>query len=149
MIRAILLVFLISGCSAYNADSPGFLVLRESSKSVCEVMNEPGRYVGRRILIRGIYFREPHRRLIYDDNCPKLDLSVSRSARESGNRIAERLVRRSFKIKPTGMIPVVYSAVLTSKVIDSRCSKPSCHEYSLQDARLLAAYPPRDMPRRK
>lgn len=139
MKRAIFIVFFISGCAVHGKRGQEFASLQSDAKSICEVMADPGAYAGRRIVIKGTYFREPHRRLIYDENCPDFDLGVSHSSRLEGDPAAERRVRRSLRAKPTGKIPVVYSAVLTPKALVGGCAEPSCYEYSLQEAQLLAA----------
>jgi hypothetical protein len=149
MNRAILILILISGCSLHGEGRHQYSSMQHVAKSICEVMDDPSQYVGHRIIIKGTYFREPHRRLIYDDNCPEVGLSVSHSSNIDGDRTAARIVRRSFKTRPTGMVPVVYSAVLMAKILVSNCIKPSCYEYSLKEAQLLAASPQMDVPRRR
>jgi hypothetical protein len=140
--RAIFIVCLISGCALQGKREQEFASLQKGAKSICEVMADPNAYAGRRIVIKGTYFQEPHRRVIYDENCPDFDLSINHSSQLEGNPAAERRLRRSFKARLTGVIPVVYSAVLTPKALVLGCGEPSCFEYSLQEAQLLTASTP-------
>jgi hypothetical protein len=116
------------------------------AKSVCEVMAGPNSYASRRIVIKGIYFQEPHQRLLYDEDCPQWDFSVSHSS-EGGSRRAEAVVERFRKKHPTVRIPVVYSGIVTANVVVSGCTRPDCYRYSLEESKLLAASPHSLVPR--
>jgi hypothetical protein len=139
MTRYVFLTFFIFGCSSNSGSESYFTSIHKGAESVCKVMNEPQQYIGRRIIINGTYFREPHRRIIYDENCPEVSLRVRHSSALDADSAARRALRRSFKAKATGMIPVVYSGILTAKALEPGCNKPDCYEYSFEDAQLLAA----------
>lgn len=146
--KSVLPIFaLVCGCAVHEAQGHKFSSLQSVAKSVCDVMTEPDPYLGQRIIIKGLYAQGPHRRLLHDRNCPEWDFSVSLSLRTEGDRTAERLVRKSFKKDPTVSVPVIFSGILATRVVMSGCTKSSCHEYSLQNAQLLAASPEADVPR--
>jgi hypothetical protein len=142
MKRALIACLFAASCAAQGERPDEFQPLQARAKSVCEVLADPQAYVGRRITITGIYFAEPHQRLLVDDDCPDGSLPTSHS-KADGNPRAERLVERYRKRHATVRIPVVYSAILTGKSIIAGCSSPSCYRYALEEARLLAAAPPR------
>ena len=119
---------LVSGCASIEARDHRFSSLQAEAKSVCEVLAEPNSYVGQRIMIRGIYWAEPHRRALYDDRCPDSDLRVKHALHHDGDPRAEAIINRFRKKHPTVRVPVVYSAVLASRVIIAGCTKPNCYE---------------------
>ena len=131
---------LMAGC-AYNGDAEKPPSLKVQAKSICEVMSSPTLYLGKRILIRGVYFSEPHQRLIYDDTCPQHVLRVSHSLKVKGSSRARSIVERYRKIHATVDIPVIYSGVLTDSIVIAGCKDPGCVRYSLEDSELLAAFP--------
>lgn len=141
MKHPLLILTLLSGCAGLEAGEHEFLSLQAAAKSVCEVVADSNSYAGRRIITKGLLARGPHRQLLHDRNCPQWDFSVRHSLQADGDPAAERLVRRRFRKDPAGSIPVVYSGMLVVRDIISDCDRPSCHEYVLQDARLLATTP--------
>lgn len=138
---SVLLSIILMGCGSSQQPPRRFSSLQFAAKPFCEVMINPRPYVGRRILIKGIYVREPHQRILYDSACPQWEFRVSHSLKIDSNRAAERMVERAAKKDPTVSIPVVYYGTMTADLIISGCAKPSCYRYSLQDAQLLAASP--------
>ncbi len=141
MKRAVLVFVLVSGCAAPDAGGESFRSLEAAAKSVCEVMADPAPYVGRRIILKGIYFATPHERLLVDHDCPQWDLRVSHSLRIDGRPKAEDIVDRYRKKHSTVRIPVVYSGIVTAHAVIQGCTEPGCHSYSLEESQLLAAFP--------
>lgn len=130
---------IVGGCASeesrgHNPSSPA-----AGATTVCEVMAQPDAYVGRQVTVRGLYAQGPHGRLLHDRSCPEWDFKVSLSLRADGDPAAERLVRRAFREKPAESIPVIISGTLSARAVITGCTRPSCREYSLQDARILAA----------
>jgi hypothetical protein len=105
-------------------------------------MADPNAHIGRHILIHGIFFLEPNRRVLYDHRWPGPALKVSHGPVD-GDRRAEAIVERFRKLHPTVRIPVVYSGIFTGQSIIEGCSTPSCSRYRLEQGRLLAASPHR------
>ena len=138
MRRAAIIFLLVTGCANKQYNSVNYAA-STTAKSLCDIMINPEQFIGQRIFVKGIYFREPHRRIIYDDNCPKFNLSVSHASHLSGNKLALNVLRRALKIRSTGMISVVYSAVLTVNSLEASCDTSTCYKYSLTEAQLLAA----------
>lgn len=136
-----LMSIVLSGCAERGERPEEFSSLQARAKSVCEVLANPGLYVGQRIMIQGIYWAEPHRRVLYEDRCPDSDLRVKHALHADGDRRAEAVIARFRKKHPTVRVPVVYSAVLVSRVIIAGCTRPNCYEYSLEEALLLGASP--------
>jgi hypothetical protein len=116
-----------------------FASLQAKAVSVCKVMSSPTLYVNQRIIVHGLYFSEPHQRLLYDHTCPDLSLRVSHSLQRDGDHGAELIVERFRKKHQTVKIPVIYSGVLTAAVLINGCTRPSCYTYSLEESQLLAA----------
>lgn len=98
----------MAGCAADGERPDKFASLQAGAKSVCEVTGDPSSYLGRRILVHGIYFGTPHERMLHDPECPDSGLRVSLAPAE-GDRRAEAMVKRLRKQHPTVTIPVVYS----------------------------------------
>lgn len=139
----VLIAALVSGCAVHHEPSRKFASLQLEAKSLCEVMANPRLYVKQRVMIKGIYVREPHQRVLYDADCPQWDFRVSHAFTVDGDPTAERLIKRAAKQDPTVSIPVIYYGTLAARVVIVGCTEPSCHSYSLQDAQLLAASPKR------
>lgn len=137
----VLLLAVVSGCAAHDGQEDVFLSLQANARTVCEVMADPNLYIDRRIIIKGTYFAEPHQRLLIDKTCPESSLRVSHSLRVKGNPKAKAIVEKFRKKHATVRVPVVYSATLTGRAVEIGCTEPSCYDYRLQDAQLLAAFP--------
>jgi hypothetical protein len=132
---------LISGCSGHNESLQRFSSLQLQAKTLCEVMEDPGRYAGRRVVMKGMYVQEPHQRVLYDPNCREWDFRVSESMTVGGDAAAKRMVKEAARKDPTVSIPVVYDGTFTMSHFLLDCSERNCYRYSLTDARLLAASP--------
>ena len=130
---------LISGCSAHDKSLERFSSLQLEAKTLCEVMEDPGRYAGRRVVMKGIYVQELHQRVLYDPNCREWDFRVSESLTAANDAAAARMVRQAAKTDPTVSIPVVYEGTFTMSHFLLDCTERNCYRYSLTDARLLAA----------
>lgn len=139
----LLLSMAVAGCAANRERPKEFASLQAGAKSVCEVTGDPGSYLGRRILVQGIYFATPHERMLHDPRCPDSGFRVSHALEVDGDRRAEAMVERFRKVHPTVRIPVVYSGIFRGSSIIHGCTTPSCYRYSLEEARLLAASPHR------
>jgi hypothetical protein len=131
----------LSACAAPGQPSPRFSSLQLEAKTLCEVMDDPSRYAGRRVVMKGLYLQDPHHRRLYDAHCPEWDFSVSESFDVAGDPAAERLVKRGAKKDPTVSIPVVYVGTFTMGPFLIGCSERDCFHYSLEDSQLLAASP--------
>src|SRR5688572_6416228 len=81
MKRALPMLVLICGCAGEGGRPQGFSGLEAEAKSVCELMADPAPYVGREIMLTGVYFATPHERLLVDPDCPQGSLRVSHSLR--------------------------------------------------------------------
>jgi hypothetical protein len=140
--RGLAIAFILTcGCSAHNESLQRFSSLQIEAKTLCEVMADPSRYAGRRVIMKGIYVQEPHQRVLYDPNCQEWDFRVSESTTADGAAAAKRIVRKAAKKDPTVSIPVVYDGTFTVSHFLLDCSERNCFRYSLTDARLLAASP--------
>lgn len=137
---ALLLSAFAASCASAGGGELDFSSAQAGAKSICEVMADPSSHAGRRIVLKGIYFQEPHQRLLYDEACPQWDFRVSHAS-EGGAPRAEAIVRRFRKKHPTVRIPVVYSGIVTANVVVLGCAAPGCVRYSLEDSKLLAASP--------
>jgi hypothetical protein len=135
----VLILILAASCATRQAPRREFVSVQAQAVSVCEVMADPNSYVGRRIVIKGIYFAEPHQRLLFNDSCPTSALRVVHSLRSDGDPRAEAIVNKARKRHRTVNIPVVYSGIFTANVFIQGCIKPSCFRYSLEESQLLAA----------
>ena len=141
MKRALIMCLLVSACTAQERPTPRYASLQLEAKTLCEVMDDAGRYAGRRVAMKGLYVTDPHHRFLYDARCPEWDFRVSESFDVDGDRAAERLVNRARKKDPTVSIPVVYVGTFTVAPFIVGCSERSCYHYSLEDSQLLAASP--------
>jgi hypothetical protein len=142
MKRSLLLLFAMAACTTQNNRAPDLLSLQHQAKSVCEVMASPNIYLGSRILIRGIYWQDPHNRRLIDGACPQWGIIVRESYKLRADHRATKIIKRAYKKYPTVRAPVVYSGVFASRQTDLGCSLPGCYEYRLEDAQLLSAFPP-------
>ena len=104
-------------------------------------MTDPHSYVGRRIMITGVYFATPHERLLVSNDCRDRSIRVSHSLHLEDDRDAEAAVKRFRKKHATVRIPVVYSGILRAENYVQGCTTPGCWHYSLEESQLLAAYP--------
>jgi hypothetical protein len=138
---AVLVVALVCGCATDGERARKFEAVQTAAKTLCEVMADPDPFVGRRIVIKGIYFATPHERLLIDRACPQWDLRVSHAHEVDGDPGAEALVDRFRKKHPTVRIPVVYSGIVRAQDVFHGCTSPSCRRYSLEESWLLAAFP--------
>ena len=138
---------LLSSCAGQGERPEEFSSLQARAKSVCEVLADPATYVGQRIMIHGVYWAEPHRRVLYDDRCPDSDLRVKHALHADGDPRAAAIIVRFRKKHPTVRVPVVYSAVVASRVVIAGCTRPNCYEYLLEEALLLGAAPHSVIPR--
>jgi hypothetical protein len=135
-----LIFLLVSACAAHGGGAREFRALQPGAKSVCEVMADPDAYVGRRIVVTGIYFATPHERLLVGRGCDA-SFRVSEAMEIDGNPGAEAIVARFRRRHQTVRIPVVYSGDFTAHDVIFGCTKPSCRRYALEESQLLAAYP--------
>jgi hypothetical protein len=136
-----LLFFMVSGCAMHTEKETSFLSLQAQAKSICEIMENPPLYAGRRLVIKGIYFVEPHQRMLYDEDCPDVGLRVSHSSKLRGDAKARAIIEKFRKKHPTVRVPVIYSGILSGRQVVQGCSQTSCYSYWVQDAELLAASP--------
>jgi hypothetical protein len=132
---------LVSGCVSQARPTPTFSSLEPQAKTLCEVMENPQAYAGRRVLMKGDYVEDPHHRTLDDRRCPDWDFRVSESFTVDGDRTAQRLVRQARKKRVTVDIPVIYVGTFTVKPFIIGCSERNCQHYSLEEAQLLAASP--------
>jgi hypothetical protein len=131
----------VAGCASQDYGSVRFLSTQEEASTICEVMTDWRSYVGMRIIIRGVYFQEPHQRLLVDDDCPQWQLRVSHSEQIRSESRAVAIIKMFSKKDSTVRVPVIYSAVFTARPIIADCANPSCYIYTLENSQLLAAYP--------
>jgi hypothetical protein len=139
--RALIMCLFLSACAAQERPSPRFSSLEVQAKTLCEVMENPSAYAGRRVVMKGDYIQDPHHRMLYDPHCPEWDFRVSESFTLEGDRAAERLVDRARKKRARVDIPVVYAGTFTVAPFLIGCPDRDCQHYSLEDAQLLAASP--------
>ena len=139
----LILCMAVAGCAMTGERREKFASLQARAKSVCEVMADPNSRIGQHILVHGIFFSEPNRRVLYDERCPGSTFKVSHAMAVDGDPRAEAIVERFRKLHPTVRIPVVYSGIFRGRSIIQGCTTPSCSRYSLEEARLLAASPHR------
>jgi hypothetical protein len=125
MKRLIACCIILSGCASDRGSRPGFAQIKAQAKSVCEIMNEPGAHLGKRVTVLGTYWNTPHARVLAGDGC---DWSFRVALREYDKRT-----------EPRHRMEVVYSGVLRSEPVVIPCSDPECFRYSLEDSELLAA----------
>lgn len=142
----IIIAALASSCVMHKAGEERSRNFFSEAKTVCEITSNPAIYLGRRLIIKGVLFEEPHERLLYDESCRELDLSVSHSLRLNGNQRAKTIVKKFRKKHPTVRVPVVYSGIVTVNVVIRGCTKSSCYRYSLEESQLLAASPQSQVP---
>jgi hypothetical protein len=142
MKRSLILCLTLTGCVTQEQPAPRYSSLVMQAKTLCEVMENPRAYAGRRVVMKGNYVQDPHHRMLYDANCPNWDFRVSQSLTVKGDRAAERVVEQARKKKFIVDIPVVYVGTFTISPFIMTCSELTCFRYSLEDAQLLAA-PPR------
>jgi len=138
---AVLAFALVCGCATNGERRREFESVQAGAKTLCEVMVDPDSFVGRRIVIKGIYFATPHERLLIDRACPQWDLRVSHALDVDGDPGAEALVDRFRRKHSTVRIPVVYSGIVRAQDVIYGCTSPSCRAYSLEESWLLAAFP--------
>ncbi|HEU0097840.1 MAG TPA: hypothetical protein VFQ67_03605 [Allosphingosinicella sp.] len=138
---ALIAAVLVSGCAADGGRIREFESVQAAAKTVCEVMADPDSLVGRRIVVEGIYFATPHERLLVGRGCGQWSLRVSQSLDLDGDPRAEAVVDRFRRKHPTVRIPVVYSGIVTAHSVIHDCAEPRCRTYSLEESRLLAAFP--------
>ena len=141
MKRAPIIWIFLSGCVAHEQPSPRFSSLELEAKTLCEVMESPSVYAGRRVVMKGVYVEDAHHRTLYDPHCSEWDFSVSESFTLEGDRTAERLVKQARRKRAVVDIPVVYVGTFTVSPFLIGCSERNCQHYSLEDAQLLAASP--------
>jgi hypothetical protein len=134
-------LILVSACAAPDSSRQKFSSLQLEAKSLCEVMKDPSGYAGQRIVVKGIYGRQPHQRVLYDPSCGEWIVAVSHSLTAEGDAGAKRIVDRAAKKDPRGRIPVVYVGTFTMSHFLLACTERDCYNYSLEDAQLLAASP--------
>lgn len=134
------IVVAVSGCAQHDYQ-PEFPALRAQARSICEIMAEPARYLGQRIMVRGTYVQDPHHTYLSDNDCPDWEFNI-RGSRSQDNKRARRILRRLSRKYPTVEAPVVYLATFTSRPLITVCiPEPSCYTYHLEDAQLRAALP--------
>lgn len=131
----------VAGCASQDYESSKFLPMKEKATTICEVMTDWSSYIGKRIIIRGVYFQEPHQRLLVDDDCPQWQLRVSHSEQLRSESRAVDIIKMFSRKDSTVKVPVIYSAVFAANPIIVDCVNPSCYRYALEDSQLLAAYP--------
>lgn len=141
MKHMLLIIAAVTGCTADEQRVDGFSSVKAQAKSVCEVMTNPSLYAGRKIIVHGIYFAEPHQRLLYDNTCKQLSFPVEHSVQAKGDRKATAIIEKFRKLHPTVNIPVVYSGTFVARKLTPDCADPSCYSYTLEEAQLLAASP--------
>lgn len=141
-VRSTLLVaLLVAACAANDRPTARFSALQLEAKTLCELMEDPDRYAGQRVVMKGRYVQEVHQRVLYDAHCPDWEFRVSHALAVKSDRAAARMVEQAAKKKPIVDIPVVYVGTFTVKPFIVGCSARNCQHYSLEDAQLLAASP--------
>jgi hypothetical protein len=129
MKRALILCMLASGCAAGPGPGPEFLRLKAQSKTICEIMNFPGAYIGQRVTVRASYFNTPHELLLFDDHCKKWTFRLGLREWVKGDQ-------------PKQNMKVIYSGLFTTETIMMHCPDRECFRYLLEDSLLLATSPP-------
>src|SRR3954468_13760546 len=127
----VILSTLVSGRAGQDEPLQRFSSLQLEAQTLCEVMEDPSRYAGRRIVMKGIYVQELHQRVLYDPNCREWDFRVSHSLTADSDRAAERMVKQAAKKDPTVSIPVVYYGIFTVSHFLLDCTERDCYHYSL------------------
>jgi hypothetical protein len=120
-----------------------FSSLVTNATSICEIMQNPEAFTGRRLKVHGIYIQDPHQRHLEDEQCPQWELNVSGSFNTEDNKAAAKIVHQAARVNPLVRIPVVYAAIFSAEVRVSGCTKRECYSYWLRDSQLLAASPQR------
>jgi hypothetical protein len=136
-----IICLLFAGCVAQERPTPRFASLEVQAKTLCEVMKDPSRYAGRRVVVKAIYGRQPHQRVLYDPSCDEWVVPVGHSMTAEDDRGANRIVKRPAKKEPRGRVPVIYAGTFTVSHFLLDCTESDCYHYSLEDAQLLAASP--------
>lgn len=130
-----LAILLLAGCNspAKGEDlSPPDL---EQVRSICEVVASPSAYLGSHILLRGVYFSDPHHRFIKDKNCSRSEIAVQLSEYDPRE---DRIIEAVRATKGIAEFSVVYGGILSGDEMIAGCAKPDCVMYTLKDARLLS-----------
>jgi hypothetical protein len=138
---ALIMSVLIAGCAAQDQSRSKLATLQREAKTLCELMEDPGRYAGRRVMIKAIYVRAPHHPALDDPDCPQSDFSISHSLTADNDPAAQRTLQRAMRKSPTVGVPVVYVGTFKVEPFITTCTERSCYHYSLENAQLLAASP--------
>lgn len=137
MKRVLFIFIMVSSCVSGEYESYETVSIKNEVRSVCEVMDDPSLYLGRYILIKGVYYQDDHQRLLYDNNCSEWELSIVHRI-DNFNNINKDLLERIFRNNPRARIPVVYSGTIESIASIHGCNAKNCKKYSIRDANVLA-----------
>lgn len=108
---------------------------------LCDLLADPGRHQGKRVLVRGYLISTPHGREFFDAGCkdgsihlnlhgfsPSFETRRGRRMREAYDAYVDQFVRRP------PLVPVVYSGIFT----DHRPRLIAFGSFSLEAARIVA-----------
>lgn len=132
------ILVVLCGCTVRAEEVGSPSITEFKSETICHLIDNLDNYVGERVVVRGELGRVPHGMLLYDNSCPEWTLDVKGSAVIGDNREAAHIVNRHFKKTPTTSVTVTYTGVLTAKIVMTGCNRPSCYNYTLEEAQLLA-----------
>lgn len=144
MRRVTFLALLPLGCAQESIPISGAAPIFEKSRSICEVMANPGAYLDQPVLIRGIYLAEYHQKVLFDTQCTRWEIGIRSSAPLSDDPQAKRVLLDATRTNRYARIPVVYYGTLQSSPLIANCEDPSCFTYTLESAQLRAARLPKN-----
>jgi hypothetical protein len=124
----IIAAILASSCTTNGQREREFQSLEAQARSMCEIMAEPIRYVGQKVMVRGSFWQSPHQRTLFDSDCPEKELPVSLAAYVKGTTPAQKT-------------RVIYSGIFTRQSVPPGAILAGCCEYWLRDSDLLATSP--------
>jgi hypothetical protein len=129
-------------CAGMPATNGDFSRKYAASFSLCDLLAHSNEHVGLRVHVRGIYVRDPHRRMLIDSACSSKELMVRLDDRPESLASDRQMYQLSREAGATG-VRVVYSGRLVSEPVVVINSIPSQFAYTLVDAKLESVeWPP-------
>lgn len=141
MIRALILALLLASCATPQTSDAATDQLFKTAIPFCTMIAERQRYVGKRVLVSGLYILTAHGGQIYGNGCRSQSIDLHGAIHIQRDERAASIVKSALQHKRTARVPVVYQGTVKARQVFP-CSDDSCLEYSLDEAQLLAARRP-------
>jgi hypothetical protein len=130
-----MLLYIVTGFWHFNyIDSS--IYHASDAVTVCEIASHPEKYVGKKVIVEGIYFSTPEEQLLTSENCDDRSIKLERMGMGVSRRNQERIFQKLI-LNKKNRLKVIFSGVLISKPLIYGCSKPNCFKYVLEMGEVL------------